>query len=170
MGIFSNLFFKKIEKEKNVELEIFAPVNGKIIPLEKVTDETFAEKLLGEGVAIEPSMTEYILSPIDGIVDITPTMHAFTVLNDDSVEILVHFGLDTVKLNGEGFKSLVNSGDRVKKGDKIVKIDYNYVKTYAPSMTTPIIILNSEKYTNIVITNETEVNAEISKIIDISNK
>lgn len=167
MGIFSKIFNTDKEKEEvKINLDVYAPINGNLIDIEKVEDDTFANKFLGDGLAISPSKTEYILAPIDGIVDITPTNHAFTITNEQGVELLVHFGLDTVKLNGKGFEALVKSGDRVSAKDKIIKCDYEYIVNNAPSLVSPIIVMDAEKYC-IIKEKIQEVNAGVNKIYTI---
>lgn len=102
---------------------VTAVATGRLIPLEKVKDEVFAKKMLGEGVAIIPE-GEVIAAPCSGqLMMIYPTLHAFGIRNDDGLEILVHIGIDTVKLKGKGFKCYVNEGDRVQVGDKIIRFD-----------------------------------------------
>ena len=98
---------------------IASPVNGRAIPIKDVPDPVFAEKVLGDGCALIPSDGR-IYSPVDGVVStVAETRHAYGFSSDDGMEILVHFGLETVSLKGEGFKSLVSVGERVKKGDLV---------------------------------------------------
>lgn len=102
---------------------VTAAVTGRLIPLEKVKDEVFAQKMLGDGVAIIPD-GEIVTAPCSGkLTMIYPTLHAFGIKNDAGLEILVHIGIDTVKLKGKGFKCYVNVGDRVQIGDKIIRYD-----------------------------------------------
>ena len=92
---------------------IAAVVSGQIIPIEKVKDEAFAKKMMGDGVAIVPS-DDYIVSPCDGTVSMLyPTLHAFAVTSEDGMDILIHIGIDTVKLKGKGFRSFVKQGQKV---------------------------------------------------------
>ena len=98
-----------------------APFSGKLVPLSEVPDETFASGVLGEGIAIEPS-DGLFCSPVDGTVEtIAETKHAIGFAADNGLEILVHVGLETVSLNGEGFEILVKEGDRVKAGQPVAK-------------------------------------------------
>lgn len=164
MGFFSKLFSKKDKDTKKV---LVAPLTGKVVPLETVKDETFASKMLGDGIAIEPSNSGVMVAPMDGVVEVTPTLHAFTLESKDGISILVHLGLDTVKLNGEGFEKLVESGTKVKAGDGIIKYDLEFIKDKVPSVTSPVIVLESEEYKEIIKYENQEVHAGQEKIIEI---
>jgi PTS system glucose-specific IIA component len=127
------LFKKKV-------LSIVAPVEGEIVPLEEVEDEVFSAKLAGDGVAIKPQ-GDHFVAPCDGIVNkIFPTNHAFSI-RSGKVEVMVHIGLDTVNLKGEGFKRLIEEGVTVKAGEAVIKVDLPYLKKYAKDTITPIVIL-----------------------------
>jgi glucose-specific phosphotransferase system IIA component len=122
--------------------EILAPVTGKILPIEKVPDKVFAEKMVGDGIAIEPSEGK-ILSPVDGtVVTIFPTNHAIGLTTKEGMEILIHIGLDTVELEGKGFKRLVEQNSKVKKGDPLMEFDIDVIKENGKSIITPVIITN----------------------------
>lgn len=164
MGFFSKLFSKKDKDTKKV---LISPLTGKVVPLETVKDETFASKMLGDGIAIEPSNSGVMVAPMDGVVEVTPTLHAFTLESKDGISILVHLGLDTVKLNGEGFEKLVESGTKVKAGDGIIKYDLEFIKDKVPSVTSPVIVLESEEYKEIIKYENQEVHAGQEKIIEI---
>lgn len=128
---------------KEILPEDFAmPVDGDIIPLADVPDEVFAQGMMGPGFAVVPAGNT-IHSPVDGkIVSIFPTKHAIGIEADTGVEVLIHFGLDTVHLKGEGFDLLVKDGQLVQRGDALLKVDIDYVKANAPSIVTPIIFTN----------------------------
>lgn len=130
---------EEIKKEDSV---LKSPLKGKLLDIIDVPDEVFAEKLLGDGIAIEPS--EGILySPVDGeVVQLFSTKHAVEMLSNDGLEILIHIGIDTVKMNGEGFKNFVSQGDKVKIGDKLIEFDLNLIKQKAKSTITPVLITN----------------------------
>lgn len=118
------------------------PIAGEVVPLSKVPDPTFAEKMMGDGFAIVPT-EGMVVSPVDGeIVNLFPTKHAIGLLSSNGVEILIHFGIDTVNLKGTGFKALVNQGDKVKAGQPLLEVDLEYVKQHARSTITPIIFTN----------------------------
>ena len=145
MGLFD--IFKK--KEKTV-VTIYSPMNGKVIELKEVPDEAFAQKMVGDGCAIEPDKG-IICSPIDGqLMNILPTNHAIIFETIDGLEMIVHFGIDTVKLDGKGFQKLREPGP-IKIGDEIVKYDLDDIKDGVPSTRSPIIINNMEKVEKIEI-------------------
>ncbi|MBR3792293.1 MAG: PTS glucose transporter subunit IIA [Clostridia bacterium] len=131
-------------KKKKVG-SIFSICDGQIIRLSEVSDPVFSEKILGDGVAIFPESQE-ILSPVDGkIIQVFDTKHAYSILSDDGLEILVHIGLNTVELKGEGFKSFVNNGDMVKIGQKIAEINIEYIESMGYQLYTPVLITNLDK-------------------------
>lgn len=145
MGLFD--IFKK--KEKTV-VTIYSPINGKVIELKEVPDEAFAQKMVGDGCAIEPDKG-VISSPIDGqLMNIFPTNHAIIFETIDGLEMIVHFGIDTVKLEGKGFQKLREPGS-IKVGDEIVKYNLDEIKGNVPSTKSPIIINNMEKVEKIEI-------------------
>lgn len=126
------------------EETIFAPLNGNVIPIEEVPSPTFSHKLLGDGVAIVPSEGK-VVSPVDGrVINIFQSKHAIGLLSSKGLEILIHIGLETVLLNGEGFTVHVKKGERVKKGDLLLSFDLGLIKKKAVSIVTPVIITNSE--------------------------
>ncbi len=135
---------------KSKPITILAVSNGEIISLENVKDEVFSQKLAGDGMAIIP-LGKNILSPIDGVISkIFPTNHAFIISAKNNLEIMVHIGLDTVELKGNGFKRLLEEGKKVKAGDAIIEVDFKYLKSQKKDIVTPILV-NSEK--NITIKN-----------------
>lgn len=133
--------FKKKEEEK----EVLATQNGKVVNLEEVPDEVFAQKMLGDGVAIIPESDD-IHSPVDGtIVQVSDTLHAYGIQTEDGLDILVHIGVNTVELKGEGFESLVKEGDKVKTGDIIAKADLDFIKSKNYETYTPILVTNFDE-------------------------
>ena len=145
MGLFD--IFKK--KEKTI-VTIYSPMNGKVIELKEVPDEAFAQKMVGDGCAIEPDKG-VICSPIDGqLMNIFPTSHAIIFETIDGLEMIVHFGIDTVKLEGKGFQKLREPGS-IKIGDEIVKYNLDEIKDGVPSTRSPIIINNMEKVEKIEV-------------------
>ena len=145
MGLFD--IFKK--KEKTI-VTIYSPINGKVIELKEVPDEAFAQKMVGDGCAIEPDKGS-ICSPIEGqLMNIFPTNHAIIFETIDGLEMIVHFGIDTVKLDGKGFQKLREPGP-IKIGDEIVKYDLDDIKDGVPSTRSPIIINNMEKVDKIEV-------------------
>ncbi len=130
---------------------VYAPMTGKVKELSEVEDEVFSSGMLGNGIAIEPTNGQ-VNSPVDGIVTtVFPTKHAIGVTSDDGVEILIHIGMDTVELNGEGFESFVKQNERVKKGDLLIRVNLDKIKAAGLSMITPIVVTNSNSYKAISI-------------------
>lgn len=128
----------------NKEIKLVAPVSGKTIDLSQVPDEVFAQKMAGDGVAIDTS-GDLIVAPADGeLTLIFKTNHAFAMTLSDGTEILVHIGLDTVSLEGAGFTSLVKQGSKVKAGTPIIKIDRKFIKSKGISLITPVLITNPD--------------------------
>jgi len=120
--------------------EIKSPADGQIVSLEKVNDEVFSQGMAGDGVALIP-MSDLFCAPIDGVVSkIFKTNHAYSIKSDKDLEVLVHIGLDTVALEGQGFERLVEEGAKVKAGDGIIKADMDYLRTHARDTITPVII------------------------------
>ncbi|MBS4197384.1 PTS sugar transporter subunit IIA [Lederbergia citri] len=128
---------------KKTSIKIYAPVSGEIIPLVQVPDPVFSEKMMGEGIAVIPS-SGYIHSPVEGTVKlIANTKHAIGIETDEGIELLIHVGLETVSLKGEGFNVIVKVGDKVSVGQLLMEMDLEYVKNHAKSIVTPIVITNS---------------------------
>ncbi|MDO4942260.1 MAG: PTS transporter subunit IIBC [Lachnospiraceae bacterium] len=123
---------------------ILSPVKGKVIPIEQVPDEIFAQKMLGDGVAVIPEEGK-IYSPVDcKVVTITDSLHAYGLETEDGLQIIVHFGLETVALNGKGFTPHVKVGDKLKAGDLIADVDLNFLKKQNIETTTPVVISGVE--------------------------
>ncbi len=120
--------------------EVFSPVDGQIVTLESVDDEVFSQKMVGDGVAVMPVSNQFT-APLDGVVTkIFSTNHAYSIKNDKDLEVMVHIGLETVALNGEGFTRIAKEGDAVKVGDVIIEANLTYIKEHAKDIITPIII------------------------------
>lgn len=123
---------------------VYAPVSGEIVAIEKVPDVVFAEKIVGDGVAIAPK-GELILAPIDGTIGkIFETNHAFSIESPQGLELFVHFGVGTVELRGKGFTRLAEEGQEVKVGDPILAFDIDYLKDQVDSLLTPVVLANME--------------------------
>ena len=121
--------------------EIKSPVDGQVVAIESVDDEVFSTKMVGDGVAIVPMSHEFT-APIDGVISkIFATNHAYSIKDDKGLEVMVHIGLETVALNGKGFKRIAKEGDSVIAGDVIIEADLAYIKANAKDIITPIIIL-----------------------------
>jgi PTS system glucose-specific IIA component len=161
--------FKKLFGTQSKKTEIvLAPVTGRIIPIEQVPDPTFAEKMLGEGVAIDPTEGE-IVAPVDGeIISLFPTKHAMGIKSNNGLEILIHIGLDTVKMQGEGFETFVQVGDKVSAGTTLIRFSTELIQRKASSIITPVVITNSEKIKQLDVTAQGNVKrgeTELMKIV-----
>lgn len=152
-----DLYGKDIYKEENPEklidgelaaegeFDFVAPMTGRVLDLDDVSDKVFSDRLMGDGFAIELTESK-VVSPVDGVVEMTyPSKHAFGLKANSGEEILIHLGMDTVELNGEGFESFVETNDRVKKGQLLCKIDLDYVKDQGKSLVSPVIFTSGEK-------------------------
>ncbi|BBI92907.1 putative fused N-acetyl glucosamine specific PTS enzyme: IIC, IIB, and IIA components [Serratia symbiotica str. Tucson] len=125
---------------------LLAPVTGEVVALDQVPDEAFARKVVGDGLAIRPT-DKIVVAPADGtIVKIFNTNHAFCLETDKGVEIVVHMGIDTVALNGQGFKRLVEEGAEVKAGRPILELDLDFLNANARSMISPVVVSNAGDY------------------------
>lgn len=128
---------------------VYTPIKGKAIPLSEVKDEVFSSGMLGEGAAIEPSEGKAV-SPVNGTVEaVFDTKHAIGLKAEDGTEVLIHIGLDTVKLNGKYYDVKVKAGDSVKVGDLLVTFDIPAIKKEGYPVTTPVIISNTADYSEI---------------------
>ena len=136
-------------KKKKTEYLLGAPAKGKAVPLSEVNDPTFSEGMLGQGVAVIPSEGK-IYAPIDGEVGMVfETLHAVSLTADCGAEVLIHVGLDTVKMNGDGFVGHVQAGDKVKKGDLLLEVDLEKVKAAGYDTITPMLICNTDDYASV---------------------
>ena len=125
--------------------EFISPMKGKLLSMEQVPDPAFAQKIMGDGVAIELTGKE-VVAPFSGTVAAAfPTGHAFGIRTGDGMEILLHIGIDTVNLEGRGFEVAVRAGDTVKQGDLLVKVDTDYIKSQGKSVVSPIIFTSGEQ-------------------------
>ncbi len=162
MWPFSKTERKDIAKQKS---QIWAPLSGKIMELSQVPDPMFAEELLGPGLAIYPTSGE-ILAPFDGeVTALFPTGHAIGLKSTDGVECLIHCGIDTVQLQGNGFKVMVSQGDQVKLGSVLIKADLKLIGSQGKNLATPIIITNNDKWIIELIRKDGEVVAGADVLI-----
>lgn len=126
-------------------VEIYAPLSGEIVNIEDVPDTVFAEKIVGDGVAIKPTGST-VVAPVDGTVGkIFETNHAFSIETETGIELSVHVGINTVELKGEGFRRVAEEGQRVRRGDPIVEIDLALLEERAKSTLTPVVISNMDE-------------------------
>ena len=136
------------------EETIGAPMTGEIIPLEELKDEAFSSGVMGQGAGIEPSEGR-VFAPVDGTVStLFPTLHAVGITSDNGAEILIHVGMDTVQLNGEGFIAHVNQGDRVKRGQLLLDVDLKLLREKGYSTQTPVLVVNPDDMSEIQVTDQ----------------
>lgn len=158
----------EVEKmeESNGETVLYAPIQGTVVSRENIPDDTFASGVLGDGIGIEPETGE-VVAPCDGeISSLTDTRHAIGITGPGEMEVLIHVGVDTVKMNGDGFKLYVNEGDRVKAGQKLMTFDIEKIKEAGFSTTSAVLLTNSDDYSscNVVKIGKTK---QMEKIISV---
>ncbi|CUM91874.1 beta-glucoside-specific PTS transporter subunit IIABC [Blautia hydrogenotrophica] len=154
---------EKAEKETQekpeklfAQVEIASPMKGKVLKLESIKDDAFASAVLGKGAAVLPEEGK-VYAPADGVIStLFPTLHALGMETDEGVELLIHIGLDTVQLNGEGFEAKVSQGDRVKKGQLLVTFDKEFIESKGYCMETPVIVTNTDDFLEVVEIGEGE--------------
>ena len=147
--VLENKEIEEVKKENASEVTILSPVEGKAVALENVPDPTFAQGVLGQGIAVEPKDGK-IVAPADGeVATLFETHHAIGLLLDNGAELLIHVGINTVELNGEGFTAHVAEGDRVKKGQLLLTFDQDFIASKGCPTITPVIITNSDEYKEI---------------------
>ena len=146
MGLFNKL--KRMVSDESANqpsITLLAPLSGELVALEEVPDVVFAEKIVGDGIAIKPSGNK-IVAPCAGVIrKIFETNHAFGMDSDSGLAIFIHVGIDTVELKGEGFTRIAHEGQAVQAGDVIIEFDLNLLETKAKSTLTPIIISNMDE-------------------------
>lgn len=131
------------------DAEIKVPVNGKVIPLSEVKDEMFAQEALGKGAAVIPADGK-ICAPCDGVVTaVYPTGHAIGITSREGAEVLIHVGMDTVTLDGKGFKVMVKEEQSVKCGELLIEADLSVIKAAGLDITTPVVITNTDDYAEV---------------------
>lgn len=156
MGFFQKLFGQSQEAPKAPEtpvpsgpIQIFAPVAGEAVPISEVSDPTFGEKILGDGLAIKPAEGK-VFAPCDATVDMMfETGHAVSMTSAGGAEILIHVGLDTVELKGKHYTVHAHNGDKVKKGDLLIEFDAAAIAAEGYDIITPVVICNSDDFTTI---------------------
>jgi PTS system beta-glucosides-specific IIC component len=155
--------------QETLETTVFSPMNGVLIPLSDVNDPIFSQEMMGKGIAIK-SEQNTVHSPIKGTISmVTPTKHAIGITSDDGIEILIHIGLDTVKLNGEGYELLVQENDKVEVGIPLINFDNATITKQGFDIITPLIITNSDEFSDIIPTKKSNV-VEKESILTIIKK
>lgn len=125
-------------------ITLIAPISGYLVPIERVPDPVFAQKMVGDGVAIDP-LNQTLIAPCDGeVITLHPAHHALTLATADGIELLMHIGLDTINLKGQGFTPRVKTGDWVKAGDPLIEFDADYIATHAKSLLTMLVVSNPD--------------------------
>lgn len=135
--------------KKKHKLTLLAPVTGKVIPLENSEDQAFAEKLVGDGVAIMPVDGDFRCPASGRIAGVAEALHAYSIETDEGIDLLIHIGIDTVELMGEGYSPKVKTGDIVKAGDPLCKADIDFIKARGYSLCTPVVICDTEKVSSL---------------------
>lgn len=157
------LFKRKTKEELVKSLKAFVP--GKVIPITEVSDQVFSSKALGEGVAIQPT-AQIVTAPSDGVISMVAedSNHAIGMTLNNGAELLLHIGIDTVSLNGEGFHVFVKENDKVKQGDRLMEFDTELIKANGFETTCILVVTNSDDYPDTeylsgmdAVQNETEI-------------
>ncbi|MFY0544719.1 PTS sugar transporter subunit IIA [Brevibacillus sp. H7] len=160
-----NLFSRKKEQK---DITLYAPVTGTTVALRNVPDPVFSQKIVGDGVAIQPS-EGLVVAPIDSTVThLFPTCHAIGLTSETGLEILIHIGIDTVKLNGRGFTPHVAVGDVVRTGDKLIEFDLSILQKAGYPAVTPVVITNGERVSSLIASLDSHVIAGREPIITIA--
>ena len=142
-------FFSKLFKSEDESMILTSPAAGTAVAISEVPDPTFAEEILGKGIAIRPTGNT-VFSPCDGTIDLMfDTGHAVNLISDSGIEILIHIGLETVGLKGKHFKTLRESGDKVKKGDPLIEFEREAIAEEGYNTIIPVVICNSDSYSRI---------------------
>lgn len=159
---------EKMETDSE-NIALYAHMNGTVIPLEEVEDETFSQKILGDGAAIEPDEGK-LYSPCDGKVEmIFDTKHAITLVSDEGCEVILHIGIDTVKLGGKYFDVHVSAGQEIHRGDLLISFDLDSIRSEGYIITTPLIICNTDDYSavKVIHSGKTSAGEPLIKINEI---
>lgn len=155
---------------KPVVVSLISPITGEVVPLEQVPDEAFASRAVGEGIAVRPT-DKLVRSPAKGtLVKVFNTHHAFCLETDGGAEVVVHIGIDTVALNGQGFTFLVEEGSKVTQGQPILELDLSYLNANARSMISPVVVSNMEEFGTLTATANTTVVAGQSRLLELTGK
>ncbi|MDT8717874.1 PTS glucose transporter subunit IIA [Clostridium sp. 19966] len=160
--------FNLLKNKSNKEIKLIAPITGKTIDISEVPDEVFSQKMLGDGIAIKPT-GDLIVAPANGkITLILKSLHAFVLTLANGTELLVHIGLDTVSLNGEGFEQLVEEGTNVKAGTPVIKINRDFILSKGLSLISPIVITNMDTIKKLTPYTDKDVISGQDEIININ--
>ena len=148
--------------QPDAPITVYSPLKGRVIPLSEVKDEAFASGILGQGAAIVPE-EGVLYAPADGTISaFFPTGHAVGMSTDEGLELLLHVGMDTVQLEGKGFKPLVQAGDRVKRGQKLLEFDINLIEKAGYSTVTPVLVANYQNFGGVNIAERAAEKARVT--------
>lgn len=151
---------KEVKSTKLEKEIVVSPIKGEVLNLNDIEDAAFSSGVLGQGVAIIPSDGK-VVAPVDGVVTtLFPSLHAIGILSDEGVEVLIHIGLNTVQLEGRGFEACIKQGDRITKGQTILKFDIDVIKEAGYSVVTPIVVTNSSQFLDVVQTESKNIELE----------
>ncbi len=144
--------------EKNKREVVYSPIKGEVKALEQIQDAAFSTGILGKGVAITPKEGK-VVAPFDGtVMTLFPTKHAIGIISDNGCELLIHIGLNTIQLEGKYFKSFVNQGDKIKKGQTLITFDIESISKEGYCLETPVVVTNYSDYVDIVENTQKHVN------------
>ena len=161
MGFFDKLFHKEEESQVPAEPKLFAPATGEAIPLDQVKDPAFGQGILGQGIGLKPAEGK-IFAPCDATVaQMFDTGHAVSLETSFGAEVLIHVGLDTVELKGQGFKVHAKAGDKVKKGQLLIEFDIPAITAAGYDVTTPMVVCNSDDYSEVKTHTGAVTNADV---------
>ncbi|WP_062352722.1 glucose-specific PTS transporter subunit IIBC [Bacillus kwashiorkori] len=156
-----------LQNEMSQNEIIVAPLKGTLKPITEVPDQVFSGKMMGDGFAIEPEEGT-VVSPVNGkVINVFPTKHAIGIQSEGGKEILIHFGIDTVNLKGEGFETLIKEGEHVKAGQPLFQADLDFIKSNVPSTITPIVFTNLQAGEQVIIKKNGKVELKEENIIEI---
>jgi len=160
---------KKEQKTVAKGTDVFhAPIKGKLLELKHVPDKVFSQKMMGDGFAIEPA-NGTVVAPVNGKINVLfPTKHAIGITSENGREVLIHFGIDSVNLQGEGFEALVKEGQEVRAGQPLLKVDLESVKDKVPSIITPVIFTNLSEGEKVVLSSNRDVESGDADVVEIA--
>ncbi|KZZ86369.1 PTS sugar transporter subunit IIA [Bacillus sp. SJS] len=166
--MFKKLFGKKEEISRDET--VYAPMQGKLVPLEEVPDPVFSQKMMGDGAAIIPAEGK-VVAPVNGeVIQLFHTKHAIGLRSEIGMELLIHIGLETVSMNGEGFEAHVKEGDKVSVGDLLISCDLGLINEKASSTITPIVITNGDILESVEKADAQETDLGKTKIFEVKAK
>ena len=157
MGFFDKLFGGKAAEEPKFhgeKMTVMCPIDGKIVPMEQIPDQTFATGILGPGCGVEPT-GGVVYAPFDGtITQVASTLHAVGMMSDDGIEVLIHVGMDTVEMQGKGFIGLVKEEQKVKAGTPLLKVNLETIRSAGHPTTTAVIVTNGDDLGSMTLVNQ----------------